>query len=66
MNACIVESQGTSAPSERIFSVASRLISDKRARMSPELAGKLLFVSENWKWWKKELNFDQLAWETEE
>ena len=58
--------QGTSAPSERIFSMASRVISDKRARLNPELAGKLLFVSENWEWWKNELNYAELALETEE
>ena len=38
--------QGTSAPSERIFSVTSRVVSDKRASLNPELAGKLLYVSE--------------------
>jgi hypothetical protein len=42
------------------------VISDHRASLSPELAGKLLFVSENWDWWKNELNFDELALETEE
>ena len=58
--------QGTSTPSERIFSVASRVISDNRASLNPELAGKLLFVSENWEWWQNELNYAELALETEE
>jgi hypothetical protein len=58
--------QGTSAPSERIFSMAARLISDKRASLNPELAGKLLFVSQNWEWWKNELNCDELALKDEE
>ncbi|KAG7346049.1 hAT family C-terminal dimerization domain containing protein [Nitzschia inconspicua] len=42
--------QTTSAPSERVFSVASRLIGKRRNRLNPELAGKmlLLFVAENW------------------
>ena len=48
--------QATSAPSERVFSVASRLISNKRASLEPEIAGKLLYVSENWKWWENQLD----------
>ena len=49
--------QATSAPSERIFSLASRIISNRRTRMDSGLAGKMLFVSENWKWWQGQLDF---------
>ena len=49
--------QATSAPSERIFSLASRIISSRRTSLDPDLAGKMLFVSENWKWWKDQLDF---------
>ena len=54
----------TSAPSERVFSVASRLISGRRNRMTPELVGKCLFVSENWERWCGEVDFLQVAEET--
>jgi len=47
--------QGTSAPSERVFSLASRIISSKRASMHHEMAGKTLFVSENWDWFANHL-----------
>ena len=40
--------QATSAPSERVFSVASRLIAARRTRLDPNIAGKALYVSENW------------------
>ena len=49
--------QATSAPSERVFSVASRIIANRRTRLDPTLAGKMLFVSENWKWWQDQLDF---------
>jgi hypothetical protein len=43
--------QATSAPSERIFSKAGRIISTLRTRLnSSAIAGKLLYVSENWNW----------------
>jgi hAT family C-terminal dimerisation region len=48
--------QATSAPSERIFSVASRVIADRRARLDPNIAGKALYVSENWKWCGEQIN----------
>ena len=35
----------TSAPSERVFSVASRIISKLRARLTPANAGMLIFLS---------------------
>lgn len=44
--------QATSAPSERIFSRASRIISNLRTGLSPEMAGKLLLVSSNWDWYQ--------------
>jgi hypothetical protein len=49
--------QATSAPSERIFSLASRIISSRRSRLDPSIAGKMLFVSQNWKWWQDQLDF---------
>lgn len=48
--------QPTSAPSERVFSKASRLLSSKRIRMDPMLAGKAFFVSENWDWFEKQVD----------
>ena len=41
--------QATSAPSERVFSTASLVISAKRAGLGNEVAGKLLFLKQNWK-----------------
>ena len=49
--------QATSAPSERVFSLASRIISTRRNRLDSTMAGKMLFVSENWKWWQEQLDF---------
>ena len=49
--------QATSAPSERVFSLAFRIIANKYTRLDPALAGKMLFVSENWKWWQEQLDF---------
>jgi hypothetical protein len=48
--------QATSAPSERIFSVASRLIANRRTRLDPSIAGKALYVSENWDWLEEKIN----------
>ena len=53
--------QATSAPTERIFSVASRIISSKRAGLSPEMAGKSLFVADNWKWFESKIDIDFVA-----
>ena len=53
--------QATSAPSERVFSMASRVISTRRTRFNPTVAGKMLFVSENWKWWQEQLDFYKAA-----
>ena len=43
--------QVTSAPSERIFSKASRIIEEQRTRLDPDIAGKLLFVAFNYNWY---------------
>jgi len=40
--------QASSAPSERIFSQASLLLSANRTRMKPKIAGKVMFVKQNW------------------
>lgn len=48
--------QATSASSERIFSKAANIISQKRTRLGPSIAGKLLYVSSNYKWFVE--NFD--------
>ena len=44
----------TSAPSERIFSMASRLINKRRARLTPENAGRIIFVNRNLGWYEEE------------
>ncbi|CAB9502085.1 transposon protein [Seminavis robusta] len=51
--------QATSAPSERIFSAASRLISNKRTTLNPEMAGKTLFVAKNWKNWQDRIDYKE-------
>ena len=43
--------QATSAPSERIFSKASRIIEERRTRLDPGIAGKLLYVAFNYTWY---------------
>jgi hAT family C-terminal dimerisation region len=57
--------QATSAPSERIFSMASRIITNRRNRLDPTMAGKMLILSENWKWRQDQLDFHK-ATEDEE
>ena len=52
--------QPSLAPSERIFSVASRLLSARRTTMDPEFAGKIFFVSENWEWFEEQVDLAQL------
>ena len=47
--------QPTSAPAERVFSRASRLLSANRSAMSPELASKTFFVSENWEFFENQV-----------
>ena len=39
----------TSAPSERVFSVAGRTITKLRSRLRPDNAACLVFLKENWK-----------------
>ena len=41
----------SSAPSERIFSKASRIIEERRTRLDPGIAGKLLYVAFNYTWY---------------
>ena len=41
--------------------MASRIISNRRNRLNPTLAGKMLFVSDNWKWWQERLDFYKAA-----
>ncbi|KAG7364313.1 hAT family C-terminal dimerization domain containing protein [Nitzschia inconspicua] len=53
--------QATSAPSERVFSAASMLIEKRRNRLDPELAGKMLFVAQNWDLHEKHLQDMLLA-----
>ena len=48
--------QATSAPLERIFSKAGNIISEKRTRLGADIAGKLLYVSQNYEWFEKENN----------
>jgi hypothetical protein len=40
--------QATSAPTERLFSVAGMTITNLRARLQPELAEEILFIHANW------------------
>ena len=51
--------QPSSAPSERIFSVASRLLSARRTTMDPRFSGKAFFGAHNWEWFERE--FGSLA-----
>ena len=56
--------QATSAPSEWVFSIASRLIAGRRTRLDPNMAGKVLYVSENWKWFENQIDFNEAVAET--
>lgn len=47
--------QATSAPSERQFSVASRVINTKRSSLDPHTAGMQMFVSQNWGWYENHM-----------
>jgi len=44
--------QATSAPSERIFSKAGRIISDLRTRLNITILGMLMYLSENCDWYE--------------
>jgi hypothetical protein len=43
----ILHIPATSAPAERVFSVASNVISNKRARLTPDNANLLIFLHDN-------------------
>ena len=51
--------QATSAPSERVFSAASRIVSAKKASLKPHMVGKLFFVSRNWKWFYGQMSLQE-------
>ncbi|CAF0984951.1 unnamed protein product [Didymodactylos carnosus] len=42
--------QGTSVPSERMFSAAGHITSDRRSRLTPDNADTLLFLNKNMNW----------------
>lgn len=46
----------TSAPSERVFSTASRIISKFRNRINHDTAGSILFVNGSLEWYKKNVS----------
>ena len=47
--------QATSAPSERVFSRASLIISNKRTQLKSDIAGQLFYVAENIDWYEEQL-----------
>ena len=47
--------QATSAPTERIFSRAQRIISQLRCSLDPAMASKLLYAGENLEWYRQQL-----------
>jgi hypothetical protein len=51
--------QATSAPAERVFSRASRIISNLRTGLTPAMAGRLLFVASNWDWYQEQVAIQQ-------
>lgn len=55
-----------SAPSERVFSVASKVISPTRTSLDPQMAGMSLHVCENWNWWIETVDYQKITAETEE
>ena len=57
--------QVTSAPSERIFSMAKILISNKCNRLGSEIAEKILYVQQNWEAWPN-VNLREAVREEEE
>ena len=44
----------TSAPSERVFSIASKIVNKFRNRINPSNAGTILFVNANLKWYNEQ------------
>jgi hAT family C-terminal dimerisation region len=51
--------QATSAPTERVFSAASRVTGAKRAKLKPTTASKLLYVSRTWEWYFSEKSLEE-------
>ena len=51
--------QATSTPTERVFSAASRVIDEKRARLKPTTASKLLYVNRNWERYFSEKSLEE-------
>ena len=47
--------QATSAASERVFSAAALIISNKRTSLKSEMAGQLLYISQNIDWYEDQL-----------
>ena len=45
----------TSAPSERVFSVASKILTKFRNRLDPDTAGSILFIQGSLPWYKKQI-----------
>ena len=50
----------TSAPSERLWSLAARILVKSRARLKPEIVEVLLFLKENGRITKKHLTTDRI------
>lgn len=48
--------QASSAPSKQIFSKAGNIISEKQTILGPNIAGKILYVSQNYEWFEKANN----------
>lgn len=53
--------QATSAPSERVFSVASRCCSKVRSSMDPTMVGELEFLHDNWEDWENNVQVLKLV-----
>jgi len=53
--------QASSAASERVFGRTSGIISAKRASLDSKMAGKLLFVSENWNWHANKMDMNKIV-----
>jgi zinc finger BED domain-containing protein 1 (E3 SUMO-protein ligase ZBED1) len=51
--------QATSAASERVFSIASRLLSIKRNRMDPAMAGEVYYVHSKWDWFSSQVSWEE-------
>jgi hAT family dimerisation domain. len=53
--------QATSAPSERVFSQASKIINNLRTSLKPEMAGRLLFISKNVDWYYEHISASDIV-----